>query len=56
MIYCNNLRIYNKLKIRSSDNYLVRNYIMEYLNDSINQLLETKNSNPKIDVLDFFTE
>ena len=36
--------------------FKARNYIMEYLNDSVQQLLETKNSNPKIDVLEFFTE
>jgi len=29
---------------------------MEYLNDSVEQLLEVKNSNPKIDVMEFFTE
>lgn len=33
-----------------------RNYIMEYLNDSVQQLLDIRNSNPKIEVLEFFTE
>lgn len=38
------------------DNYLARNYIMEYLNDSVQQLLDIRNSNPKIDILEFFGE
>jgi hypothetical protein len=29
---------------------------MEYLNDSVQQLLETKNTNPRINVIEFFTE
>jgi hypothetical protein len=29
---------------------------MEYLNDSVEQLLEVKNANPKIDIMEFFTE
>jgi hypothetical protein len=29
---------------------------MEYLNDSVQQLLEAKNTNPKINVIEFFTE
>ncbi len=38
------------------DNYLARNYIMDYLNDSVQQLLDIRNANPKIDVLEFFAE
>ncbi|RNA16184.1 hypothetical protein BpHYR1_016335 [Brachionus plicatilis] len=38
------------------NNYITRNHIMEYLNDSVEQLLELKNIDPKIDVLEFFTE
>lgn len=36
--------------------FTARNHIMEYLNDSVQQLLDIKNSIPKIDVLEFFTE
>ncbi|CAF0775645.1 unnamed protein product [Brachionus calyciflorus] len=41
---------------QSADNYISRNFIMEYLNDSVEQLLEIKNIDPKIDVLEYFTE
>ena len=37
-------------------NILARHFIMEYLNDAVQQLLESKNSNSKIGVMEFFLE
>jgi hypothetical protein len=54
-----NLSHFNKnltAKTKMSENYLTHHFIMDYLNDCVQQILDAKNQSSKLNVLGFFTE